>query len=139
MSEESPVSDRWYPERRTVQTWYLGGTLLLSLVQVAGGLDASTPWHTLVGSVIALILLAALVVVRTSRVEASSQGLRIVRPPFTGRTIAWRDITLFRREPPNVWSSRIGVVLHDGEVVDLHLSVDDRPDLVERWRRETGS
>lgn len=138
VSDESRASQRWYPEGRTAQMWFGGGFALLGLLQTFSSVGEAASWVVLAQMCMILAGIGLIVASRMSRVEASGQGLRIVKPPSRDRVIAWHHIVEVRREPPNTWSSKLGVVLDDGDVVDLRLSADDRSELLERWWLETG-
>ena len=111
---------------------------MLGLFQTFSSVGEAATWAILAQSCVVLAGIGLIVVSRMSRVEASGQGLRIVKPPHRDRVLAWHHIVEVRREPPDTYSSKLGVVLADGEVVDLRLSVDVRRELLERWWLETG-
>lgn len=111
---------------------------MLGLIQTLNSVGEASTWAILTQLCPALAGIGLIAASRMSRVEAHAQGLRIVRPPRRDRFIAWHHIVQVRREPPNIYSSKLGVVLDDDEVVDLRLSVDVRRELLERWWLETG-
>lgn len=137
MSDGPSAAQRWHPEGRTAQTWFGAILAVHGLYQafrgVGGGLSGLVLFHLAT----VLLGLAVVAAVRNTYVEADRRGLRVARPPRHERVIAWSDVADVRRPQPATSSSRLGVVLRDGEVVTLRLPPDSGDALRERWRSES--
>jgi hypothetical protein len=137
VSDRRRASQRWYPDGRTLQQWVGAFLVLQGLLQTLFNLDEGELWPLVIYVPMVPLGIAVAVLSRVTRVEATGEGMRIVKPPSKVRLIPWQDVADIRRDPPNAWATKLIVVLQDGEVVSLPLPTNLHHELVERWKLET--
>jgi len=137
VSSDPRASQRWYPDGRTLQLW-VGATLVAQgLLQTLFNADEGDTWSLVFFLSLVPLGAAQVLLARLTRVEATSDGLRIVRPPSKQRVVPWRDVDDIRRDPPNSWATKLVIVHQDGDVISLPLPINVHRELIERWKLET--
>ncbi len=110
--------------------------MLQGLAQTAFNWDEGEFWPLAVYVLMVPLGAAIAVLSRVTRVEATGQGLRIVKLPSKVRLIRWQDVADIRRDPPNAWATKLIVMLKDGDAVALPLPIKFHQEVVERWKLE---